>query len=143
MVWTVIDIIEKSERCNKYSGVYIVGLTERESKLRYGSSSGIGGGDSSSDIDLELCYPGPIGFGTQRIGLSSSDLIRALRECGKSRGEKKYIGVELYAKSRDEMNSREKIVTDIFERYDLTATKVFKAIRSTTKKGRTVSLKLR
>lgn len=120
-MWTVIDVIDKSLRCSKYSGVYLVRLSDREIKSRY---SGKGDRDGDRDIGLELCYPGPIGFGTQRVGISDVDLIRAIRECGRKREERDFIGVEYFGKSRDEMNSRELIVSDIFSRFDLCESKV-------------------
>lgn len=132
-MWNVIDVVKKIERCEKYNNVFLLGLTEREILYRYGGEM----------IDLELCYPGPTGFGLQRVGLDSVRLIRAIRECGKKRSEKDYIGVEYFSKSRDEMSGRELLVSDIFSRFDLTEAKVKKAIRSKTKKGRTVELKLR
>ena len=138
-MWTIKDVIEKADRSSKYNQVFLVGLSEREALIRYGKSDS----DSSSDIDLELYYPGPIGFGTQRVGLSGVDLIRAIRECGRKKGERDFIGVEYFGKSRDEMNSRELIVSDIFSRFDLCESKVKKALRSKTKKGRTVGLKVR
>ena len=131
-MWNIIDVIDKSERCNKYNSVFLVGLTEREILYRYEDGS-----------DIELCYPGPTGFGLQRIGLDSVRLIRAIRECGRKKGEKDYIGVEYYSKSRDEMSNRELLISDIFSRFYLTEAKVRKAINSKTKKGRTVRLNLR
>lgn len=134
-MWNIIDVINKSERCKKYNSVFLIGLTEREILYRYGSSDDM--------IDIELCYPGPTGFGVQRIGLDSVRLIRAIRECGRKEGEKDYIGVEYFSKSRDEMSNRELLVSDIFSRFYLTEAKVRKAINSKTKKGRTVRLEIR
>ena len=141
-MWTIKDVIEKADRSSKYNQVLLVGLSEREALIRYGKSSN-GSSGSNEMIDLELCYPGPIGFGTQRVGLSAVDLIRAIRECGRKKGERDFIGVEYFGKSRDEMNSRELIVSDIFSRFDLCESKVKKALRSKTKKGRTVRLGIR
>lgn len=138
-MWTIKDVIEKADRSSKYNQVLLVGLSEREALIRYGKS----GGGNDEMIDLELCYPGPIGFGTQRVGLSAVDLIRAIRECGRKKSERDFIGVEYFGKSRDEMNSRELIVSDIFSRFDLCESKVKKALRSKTKKGRTVRLNVR
>lgn len=139
-MWNIIDVVSKSERCNKYNSVFLVGLTEREILYRYGSGND---SDDSEMIDIELCYPGPTGFGVQRIGLDSVRLIRAIRECGRKKGEKDYIGVEYFSKSRDEMSNRELLISDIFSRFYLTEAKVRKAISSKTKKGRTVRLELR
>ena len=128
-MWTIKDVIEKVSDCNAYNQVYI----------EYVESGG-GGGDF--DLNIKLSYPGPTSYGRQEYWMNDIELRRSLRK-NSGRGQKKYIGVDLIGKGRDDMSSRELIVADILALFDVTERKVVKICDAKQKRARREVLRLR